>query len=114
MILSTMADEKRNRMPSNTQKLLTDYHDASKRLEARYKKEMPADEAKESYHEFCLAARELISRCIISGQPRGLCFLISEMEILVRIIGSIDSAAHLDYAYQHLTEFFHDIGAFDA
>lgn len=101
-------------MLSNTQRLLTDYHDASKRLEERYSGMMSADEAKEAYHEFCLAARELVSRCVLSAQPRGLCFLISEIEILVKIIGDIHSAQHLDAACRNLSEFFFENGAFDA
>ncbi len=100
-------------MPSNTQKLLADYHDASKRLEKRYSGEMSAGAAKEVYHEFCLAARELISRCILSGEPRGFCFLISEMEILTKIIGDKFSAEYLNAACQQLAEFFSENGAFN-
>ncbi|MCK5602734.1 hypothetical protein KAR91_12715 [Candidatus Pacearchaeota archaeon] len=62
------------------------------------------------YHEFCLAARELVSRCIIADRPRGLCFLLLELTYLAKVIGTEDGANYLQAACGHLHDFFREHG----
>lgn len=97
-------------MPSNTQKLLADYHDASKRLEKRHGGDITDPKKEAEYHEFCLAARELVSRCLIADKPRGLCFLMLELTYLMKIIGAEDASDHLQAACEHLHDFFRENG----
>ncbi len=97
-------------MPSNTQQLLHDYHNASKRLEKRHGEDITDPEKQAYYHEFCTAARELVSRCIIADKPRGLCFLILELTYLAKVIGTEDAADHLQAACSDLHDFFRENG----
>ena len=109
MTLGTMPDEKRNRIvPSNNHQLLRDYHDASKRLEKRHAEDITDPEKEADYHEFCTAARELISRCIIADKPRGLCFLILELTYLAKVIGAGRASEHLTDACNDLHDFFRE------
>lgn len=99
-------------MPSNVQKLLADYHDASKRLEKKNNEDFALVPDKQAeYHELCTVARELVSRCLIADKPRGLCFLILELSYLAKVIGSENAADHLFAACEHLNDFFHENGA---
>ncbi len=99
-------------MPPNTQKLLADYHDASKRLEAINTDEMPTPEKQEEYSQMTRAARELISRCIISDDPRSLCFLIKELAILTKILGQPIPATGLNRVCTDLANYFREFGTF--
>ena len=73
---------------------------------------LPTDEARKVYSQLSLASRELISRCILSDDPRSFVFLIEEMEIVLRIVGQPIAAEYLKIACQHLAQHFVRFGTF--
>ncbi len=99
-------------MPSNTKKLLRDYHDASKRLEAISTDKMPTPETEEEYGQMVAAARELVSRCILSGDPRSFCFLLKELAVVAKIFGQPTVAVDLSHACADLANFYQEFGTF--
>ena len=99
-------------MGSNTRQLLRDYHDASKRLEAIDADKVPLSEKQEYFVQRVRAARELISRCIISDDPWSLCFLIKELVVLTKVLGQPSVAADLNRACVDLADHLREFGTF--
>ncbi len=99
-------------MPSNTLQFLEDYHDASKRLAASALACVPPDEDRELFVKLTTAARELISRCILSNDPRSLFCLIGELTIVMRVLGQSKAAKCLHAANYHLAEYYKKFGTF--
>ncbi len=97
-------------MPSNTQKLLADYHDASKRLEAGHMEDISDPDKQVYYHESCIVARELVSRCVLSGRPRSLGFLMLELATITKVIGADHTAFMLQDACNFLIDYYQDQG----
>lgn len=82
----------------DTLKLLDTYHEVSKHIETEASEFPPMqkkDKAKAQYHELTSTARELVSRCILSDDPRTLIFLIEQIGILLKIFGHLSSAGQL-------------------
>ncbi len=98
-------------MPSNTQQLLKNYHDASKRVEI-IGGAFLAEKGKELDSQLLISARELVSRCILSDDPRSLVCLFLELEILLRVLGQLASAECAGHIHQHLAKFFEKFGTF--
>jgi len=96
----------------STKQLLANYHDASKRLEARSKDRLETDEDKETYGRLTVASRELVSRCILDDEPRSLLFLLDELKILLKIVGQPIAAEHLKAAESLAAEHYHEWGTF--
>lgn len=96
----------------STKELLENYHDASKRLEARWKVEMQTADNKRKHHHLTTGARELVSRCILSDNPHSLLFLLCELEILLRVLGQPRAAHLLNTITKCLAIHYRDNGSF--
>ncbi len=101
-------------MPSDsfdsTKSVLHDYHDASHRLQARHAE---AGQGRgESGKWLTSGARELMSRCILSGDPRSVVFLLREISILLRVLGQSEEAGKLEASAQKLARHYLEHGSF--
>jgi len=90
----------------STQQLLKDYHTASMAAQVKWQGELNTEETKKAYGQFASSNRELISRCILSDDPRSLMFLLEEMEIILTVLRHFDAVEHIQLAGQQLVEFY--------
>jgi len=86
---------------SSAMELLTVYHEASKEIEREAAKDLHPDMVKE-YGDIIGTSRELVSRCILSGDPRGLIFLLEEIVTLLMLIKMPVTAEYLRLAAHKL------------
>ena len=100
-------------MANDTNELLKNYHDASKRLERNQAWQLgQSEEWIAEQRQLCAGTRELISRMIMSNDPRSLLHLIGELEILLRILGQPFMAGFLHVINDFLTSCFEKNGKF--
>ena len=93
--------------PDTPNQILADYHDASRKIEAA----MPmTDEERESFRPLFDAGRELVSRCILDDDPRKLIFLLTEIGILLQVIGQTNAAKRLNDTAEYLTDHYDEFG----
>ena len=67
-------------------KILSAYHKASKTVANNAMDDLTPDEQAESLR-FATEARELLSRCLLRGDPRSLVYLLDEIRILLLLVG---------------------------
>ena len=99
-------------MSPNTEQLLKDYHDASRRLEVWLDEPSLDEEFRKDHARLIASARELMSRCILSGDPRSLIALMQEMEYVLRIVGELYAADHVNTAGRRMATNFQRLGHF--
>ena len=95
-------------LSESTKKLIEDYHRASKEVEALGHADSTGSEGKEDHKRLSLASRELVTRCLISDDPREVIFLIAELHILLRVIKRTGPACFLSKVVQMLTNFYRE------
>lgn len=94
-----------------TKKFLSDYHDASKQLRKDAEPHLSTDEAKETCDRLATSTRELVSRCILSGDPRSFIFLVEELTIILEIVGQPVAADLFRIVERILTAHYLEFGA---
>lgn len=100
-------------MAGDTNELLKNYHNASRRLERSQAWQLgQSEEWIKEQRRLCAGTRELISRMIMSDDPRSLMHLIGELEILLRILGQPFMAGFLHVINDYLTSRFEKNGSF--
>ena len=72
--------------------LLAEYHKLSKQIESGGLAQLSSEEAKEKTRQLSTANRELVSRCILADDQRGIIFLLDEIKLLLQVIGHHDAA----------------------
>lgn len=101
-------------MAGDTNELLKNYHDASRRLEADQAWQLgQSEEWIKEQQRLCAGTRELVSRMILSDDPRSLMHLLGEIETLLRILGQPFMAKFLYVINDYLATKFAKNGNFD-
>lgn len=99
-------------MPSDsTKQLLANYHDASRRLQTIAGADLAAED-QEELNQLSSASREIVSRCILSDDPRSLVFLLAELGVLLKVLGQPQVAETLDYASDYLSAHYKKFGVY--
>lgn len=83
------------------QDLLQAYHADSRQLEQSWARHTVED-GREDCHRLSIQSRELVSRCILSGDPRSILCLIGECKVLLMVLGHNREADLLGVALLYL------------
>lgn len=95
-------------LDESVKNLLHDFHGVSEQWESAF--EDQATMGQGSYHRMTIEARELVSRCILSGNQVSVTFLIEQLSLLLRLIGRPDDASLMTTIVQHMVKDFKDRG----
>lgn len=93
----------------STKQLLNSYHDASQRLQAIGAERL---ECRDLHDRASTAARELVSRCLLSDEPSFLIYLLDELMVLTKILGQPVAAEHIRIAEHILSSHYSQYGTF--
>ncbi len=98
-------------LSDRTRQMLERYQDASRQVEAIH----AAKSTEGSQAEFVKLsgqARELVSRCLLTGDSRLVVFLLEELELFLRGMGHREASACIGQSAAELAKYFHTHGTF--
>ena len=94
-----------------TNMLLRDYHTASRKIEGTPQNMPGCPVKREEYHKLVAGARELVSRCVLGDDKRSICYLLTELEVLLAVLLHQEEAMSLGLIAASLADFYRRHGS---